>query len=114
MTHRCGFIALAAAGLMLAAAPIASAEQCVKMLEGSSSGEKLSMDPLDNLSHEDVMYLTGIYEPLIELDAKFEPVPVLAESWESSADARTWTIHLRHGVKFHNGKELDADDVVFS
>ena len=39
----------------------------------------------------------------------------LAERWESSADGKAWTFHLRHGVKFHGDfGELTADDVVFS
>ena len=41
--------------------------------------------------------------------------PDLATSWEESADGRTWTFHLRHGVQFHAGfGEMTADDVVFS
>ena len=41
--------------------------------------------------------------------------PALAESWESSADARTWTYRLRRGVQFHKGYgEMTADDVVFT
>ncbi|MBV8914126.1 MAG: polyamine ABC transporter substrate-binding protein, partial [Acetobacteraceae bacterium] len=45
--------------------------------------------------------------------AKIEPD--LAESWDTSADKKTWTFHLRHGVQFHGGYgELTADDVVFS
>lgn len=41
--------------------------------------------------------------------------PDLAEKWESSADKKTWTFHLRRGVQFHGGYgELTADDVVFS
>ena len=41
--------------------------------------------------------------------------PDLAESWESSADGRTWTFRLRRGVQFHGGfGEMTADDVVFS
>lgn len=41
--------------------------------------------------------------------------PDLAERWESSADGRTWTFHLRRGVQFHGGfGEMTADDVVFS
>ena len=38
----------------------------------------------------------------------------LAESWEASADAATWTFKIRQGVEFHNGKTLDANDVVAS
>jgi peptide/nickel transport system substrate-binding protein len=41
--------------------------------------------------------------------------PNLAESWESSEDARTWTYKLRRGVQFHKGYgEMTADDVVFT
>jgi peptide/nickel transport system substrate-binding protein len=41
--------------------------------------------------------------------------PDLAERWESSADGKTWTFHLRRGVRFHgNYGELTAEDVVFS
>lgn len=38
----------------------------------------------------------------------------LAESWESSSDARTWTFKLRRGVTFHHGKTLDPEDVIAS
>lgn len=51
---------------------------------------------------------------LVEIDANSKPVPELAETWESTPDARIWTFRLRKGVEFHNGKTFDADDVVFS
>ena len=38
----------------------------------------------------------------------------LAESWEASADAATWTFKLRSGVEFHNGKTMTAEDVIAS
>ena len=41
-----------------------------------------------------------------------EIVPSLAESWETNADGSEWTFHLRQGVKFHDGSDLDANDVV--
>ncbi|MDR0435105.1 MAG: ABC transporter substrate-binding protein [Gracilibacteraceae bacterium] len=48
------------------------------------------------------------YNALIELDADFKQVPALAESWEMSADGKTWTFHLRSGVTFHDGEPFDS------
>lgn len=55
-----------------------------------------------------------IYEPLFAMNKDYEPTPVLAESYEVSDDGMVYTIKLRQGVKFHNGKEMKADDVVAS
>lgn len=57
---------------------------------------------------------THIYEPLFAMNDSYEPTPVLAESYEVSEDGMIYTIKLRQGVKFHNGKEMTADDVVAS
>src|SRR6202142_3126877 len=41
--------------------------------------------------------------------------PGLAEKWEQdSADNKTWIFHLRHGVKFHDGTDFDADAVIWN
>ena len=60
----------------------------------------------------------NIYDRLVDIEVKedgsSEIVPSLAESWEISGDALTYTFHLRQGVKFHNGEALTADDVEYS
>lgn len=55
-----------------------------------------------------------IFESLFSLDGDYKPVPVLAESYTVSDDGLVYTIKLRQGVKFHNGKDLTAEDVVAS
>src|SRR5215207_4757969 len=54
-----------------------------------------------------------IYDSLLEWDKNLNVMPALAESW-STPDDRTWIFNLRKGVKFHNGKELDSEDVKYS
>lgn len=57
---------------------------------------------------------THIYEPLFALNGNYEPTPVLAEGYEVDETGLVYTIKLRQGVKFHNGQEMTADDVVAS
>jgi peptide/nickel transport system substrate-binding protein len=56
----------------------------------------------------------NMFEGLYALDAKFQPVPLLAESQEVLDGARRYVIKLRGDVKFHNGKPLTSADVVAS
>ncbi|EBA10243.1 ABC transporter, substrate binding protein [Sagittula stellata E-37] len=55
-----------------------------------------------------------IFEGLITQNAKMEPMPALAESWEVSEDGKTYTFKLRDGVVFHDGTPLEVEDVVAS
>ena len=54
------------------------------------------------------------YNCLTEIDNKGNLVGELAEDWEVTPDVKTWTFRLRKGVEFHNGKTLNAQDVVNS
>ncbi|WP_218044372.1 ABC transporter substrate-binding protein [Kiloniella laminariae] len=51
---------------------------------------------------------------LVEIASDGQAVPELAESWDVEPGARKWVFNLRQGVEFHNGKTMDAEDVVFS
>ena len=55
-----------------------------------------------------------IFDPLINLDRTYTMTPLLAKSWETSADQLTWTFHLEPKITFHDGKPLTAADVVFT
>jgi peptide/nickel transport system substrate-binding protein len=51
---------------------------------------------------------------LVEIHPNGQAIPELAESWEPTPDAAVWTFRLRKGVEFHNGKTMDAEDVIYS
>src|SRR5919199_1164878 len=57
------------------------------------------------------MPLAAINQGLLDLDQKSEPVPGVAAAWEASPDLLSYTFELRHGVLFHNGREVDAEAV---
>ena len=107
-------VALPASVLSPALAIGAPGDECVKLVWHGSSGEKLSMDPAVNTTGEDLVYVSSIYDALVDLDASFRPIPVLAESWQQSADGRQWTFRLRRGVKFHDGRDFTSADVVYT
>lgn len=60
----------------------------------------------------DVMSL--VYEGLLRFDKDTKLVPALAESYEVSPDAKTFTFHLRKDAKWSDGKPVTAQDVVFT
>jgi peptide/nickel transport system substrate-binding protein len=55
-----------------------------------------------------------VYDTLTRYDRTLKPQPELAESWAWSNDNKTLTFTLRPGVKFHTGRELEAEDVKFN
>jgi peptide/nickel transport system substrate-binding protein len=77
------------------------------------SADMASLDPLNSSLETDHYIWSGIFDTLV-IDVDGEILPSLAKSWGISDDGLTYTFHLEEGVKFHNGEELKADDVVFS
>jgi len=81
----------------------------------------VSFDPLRLADVYSNRFAKQIFEGLVSMDAENRIVPALAESWSHSEDLTEWTFRLRPGVKFHphpalveGGRELTADDVVYS
>ncbi len=73
-----------------------------------------TLDPAKHKIGEEYIYNFLVFNALTLIDRDMSLKPDLAEKWESSKDLRTWTFHLRKGVKFHHGRELDAEDVIAS
>ena len=73
-----------------------------------------SLDPIQLTSEFTAMVFYNVGSQLTEIAPDGQLAPALAESFEPNADATEWTFNLRQGVEFHNGKTLDADDVIMS
>ena len=61
-------------------------------------------------SNDELTIYHAVFDTLIRREGQTY-LPHLAERWELSEDARTWTFHLRAGVTFHDGTACDADAV---
>jgi len=79
-----------------------------------SLDEKIILDPHSVADTYSASVTNQIFEGLIEFDINTQPIPALAESWIISDDRRTYTLFLRKGVRFHDGKVFKSEDVVYS
>jgi peptide/nickel transport system substrate-binding protein len=107
---------LAAASLGLPRIAIGQADQRPSItIAVQQIANSASLEPLREQSNVGQRVFSFLFEPLImqNLLGKLESVPGVAESWKR-IDERTVEFALRKGVKFHNGDELTADDVVFT
>lgn len=74
----------------------------------------VQFNPLAPGQGAEQLTMTLVYDALFNMDPDFEPVPRLAESWDVSADAKTYTFHLREGATWSDGEAITAEDVVFT
>ena len=81
-------------------------------LTGGSTADTLS--PLNPITNVDFSRINNLYEPLIGLTPEAQPVNVLAEEITPNAKATEWTVRIKQGITFHNGKPLTADDVIYT
>lgn len=70
------------------------------------------LDPALTTIGDEYIYVHLVFNGLTRLTHDLTLEPDLAESWDISEDLMTWTFHLRDGVVFHHGRNLEAEDVV--
>ncbi|MEM9476821.1 MAG: ABC transporter substrate-binding protein [Pseudomonadota bacterium] len=101
---------LVAAGLAVAQ-PVAALAQ--EVLTIGVRTEAASMDPHWTQLSGDTQVQEHIFERLVGLSSTSQPIPGLAVSW-GPIDETTWEFKLREGVKWHDGEDFTADDVIFT
>ncbi len=81
-------------------------------------GHGSTTDSLDPATFENGfssgMGMGGLFNYVTAVDEQNQLAPELAEEWEATPDAMTWTFKIRGGVTFHNGKDVTPDDIVAS
>ena len=98
-------------GAATAATPVKGGTLRMGIGAGSTTD---TLDPATYLQSFTQTLGYGLRNNLTEVNNDGKLIPELAQSFEASPDAKVWTFKLRKGVEFHNGKTLDADDVIAS
>ena len=100
--------------LLLCSAGAVAQSPAVAQLERGNGPEPSTLDAHRCQEVACGNVLRDLYEGLVTEDAAGRLIPGMAERWEVSPDGRTWTFHLREGLRWSNGKPLDAAQIVAS
>jgi peptide/nickel transport system substrate-binding protein/oligopeptide transport system substrate-binding protein len=95
------------------------AQERTSAQDGAVYRRPLGNDPatLDPARLRDIYSLAvgqQLFDGLVQFDQTLSITPALAQFWVASRDGLTWTFTLRKGVRFHHGREVTSDDVVYS
>ena len=99
------------AGAALAAAIGAQAATPGGTLTAILQPEPVILTSALNTASPTGFFSANVFDGLVEYDNDFKLRPALAERWEVSKDSKTLTFHLRHGVKWHDGRPFTSADV---
>ena len=72
------------------------------------------LDPAFSTDIYSITLIQQIFDGLVQFDQNLNVLPALATNWRVSADGLVYTFILRQGVRFHNGRQVTADDFVYS
>src|SRR5580658_8975119 len=96
----------------LALPALRSARAAPAVLRIAIGASLATLDPMKTTIGDEYIYDNLVFNGLTQMHEDLSVGPDLAASWTYSTDLKTWTFVLRRGVKFHNGAELVADDVI--
>ena len=105
---------LIGSSLAAATTAIRPAHAAAKVLLIGISTSLNLLDPMMVTTGDEYIYANLVFNGLARMREDLVVEPDLAESWSFSDDLKRWTFRLRRGVKFHDGQEMVADDVVAS
>ncbi len=111
MALRVWLAALAAAGFGACAALAGAPDQALRL---TIPVDPETLDPAPIQSGYAAGVARQVFSTLTRFDAELKMKGDAAESWEVSADGRVCTFHLKPGVRFHNGREMTAEDVAYT
>jgi peptide/nickel transport system substrate-binding protein len=106
-----GGVSTTGAGSAVAAAATVPAGKVGGEITVAQSSDATTLDPAKTTATVDSNIYLAVYNRLVDLDEKGAIAPSLAEAWETAPDNLSWTLHLRKGVKFHDGTDFNADAV---
>ncbi len=93
---------------------VVGAQKSGGILRAGMQADPVGLDPHTTNATATRNQLENVYDTVVRFDSKGKIISALAQSWKASADGLTWTFTLRPGVTFHNGRALEAADVVYS
>ena len=85
-----------------------------KVFRMAITEEPATLDPAPIATAYSAGVARRLFSTLVRFDSKMKLQPDLAESWTISPDGLTYTFKLRKGVRFHNGREVNARDMIYS
>jgi peptide/nickel transport system substrate-binding protein len=109
-----GLAAAALAGALPTGAAARAQDASGGTVNVAWAGDLTNLTPLFSSSGQEQALSSLMFGTLIKPNDNLEPIPDLAESWEISPDATTFTFTLRSGLTWSDGQPLTADDVIFT
>lgn len=113
-TTRRTFGKLALGAGAAAAAPLPVRAQAASRITVAQVSDVLTLDPTVDSSAIGINVFLNLYDQLTEIKADGSVGPLIAESWDSADEQKTWTFKIRNGVKFHDGTTMTIDDIIWT